>query len=194
MSTRALLVLLLSLTLLASATAGPTTEQIVSELKQLQSKLIRRFPPRYIIMSQFVAQLVVRAETVPATIDWSAFAYNTLLIPTDAALGLSGILAPPQTAENFVRLFQIVSFNIIRGMRPFAALKALPVDSSISLVFKNGRLFRKKVKPGWALAPGTSVALTQKGKPRAAWSQIVDGDLHKGSSFIAHGVNRMQTP
>ncbi|CAI5929901.1 unnamed protein product [Closterium sp. NIES-64] len=82
-------------------------------------------------MSQVISQLIVQGETVPASIDWSPFAYNTLLIPTDAALIASGLLVQPTTPEEALSLFKSVSYNIIKGMKPFSQLKALAVGKTL---------------------------------------------------------------
>ncbi|GJP36112.1 hypothetical protein CLOM_g20637 [Closterium sp. NIES-68] len=144
-------------------------------------------------MTYVVSQLIAQGETVPATIDWSPFAYNTLLIPTNAALNASGLLVQPDTPEEALNLFKSVSYNIVKGMQPFSKLKALAVGKSVTLLLKNGKLFRKKVTAGWGFSQGTTVALTLKGKPTNAWSKIMDKDLHNGKSFVAHGVNRLQS-
>ncbi|CAI7795805.1 unnamed protein product [Closterium sp. NIES-54] len=189
-----MLVLLLSLPILVSAAVvPPTTAQIILELKDLQSKLAKNPFLRYLGMSQVISQLIVQGETVPASIDWSPFAYNTLLIPTDAALSASGLLVQPTTPEQALSLFKSVSYNIIKGMKPFSQLKALAVGKTVTLLLNNGKLFRQKVNPGWGINQGTAVAFALKGKNKTEWSKILDKDIHKGSSFIAHGVNRLQT-
>ncbi|GJP36111.1 hypothetical protein CLOM_g20636 [Closterium sp. NIES-68] len=191
MSIRALLVVILSLALVTSAPAAPTTEQIIKELKELQTKLSKRF--KFIIMNQAVGQIITQGETVPGDIDWSPFFYNTVLLPTDYALKASGLLEQPTTPEAAIKLLTSISYNVIKGMWSFNKIKALRAGASVPLLLNNGKLFRRKVSTGFFFSQSTSVALALKGKPKGNWSSIVAKNLHKGGSFNVIGVNRLQT-
>ncbi|CAI7795807.1 unnamed protein product [Closterium sp. NIES-54] len=188
MSTRAFLAVVLTLTLVSSAVAAPTTQQIIKELNELQGKLSKRF--QFIIMNQAVGQIIKRGATVPGDIDWSPFFYNTVLIPTDFALKQSGLLNEPKTPEDAINLMKSISYNVVKGMYPFSKIKKLPIGSSIPLLLNNGKLFRRKKVSGFAMFKTTEVALALKGKPKGNWSTIVGKNLHRGSSFICIGVRQ----
>ncbi|CAI6012239.1 unnamed protein product [Closterium sp. NIES-65] len=127
---------------LATAAAAAKTAGIIGELKALRQKLMLNPRLRYLVMSQVLSQLITQGKALPTAMDLTLFIHTTILIPTDAALLSSGLLPNLKNPGASLNLFKSLSFNIIKGKKRFAKLKALPEGKSVALLLNNGKLFR----------------------------------------------------
>ncbi|CAI7756928.1 unnamed protein product [Closterium sp. NIES-54] len=184
----ALLGAIVVLSLTAAAAAGPTPAEFIAELEQLQKTLLKN-PFKYSIVANALQRSIKQLKKLPdANISVEFLSENTALIPTNIALTGVGIRAiVPKLMGNLIR------FNVIEGMYPFAQIKSIPVGGKLKTQLDGKQLVRFKTQTGF-LSHGTTVALGPPGANVLTWAQIDDPDLFKGQFIRAHGVDGVLKP
>ncbi|CAI5466560.1 unnamed protein product [Closterium sp. Yama58-4] len=188
MACRELLGAILVLSLAVAAAAGPTPAEFIAELEQLQKTLAKN-PFKYSIVANALRRSIKQLKKLPdANISVEFLSENTALIPTNIALTGVGIRAiVPKLMGDLIR------FNVLEGMYPFAQIKSIPVGGKLKTQLNGKQLVRFKTQTGF-LSHGTTVALGPPGANVLTWAQIDDPDLFKGKFIWAHGVDGVLKP